>query len=51
MEELQRERAERHGGDAASASPPAANLPDAIAHVPPQIVKRYLAAARRSSFR
>ena len=53
VEELRRER-ERHSG-AMSAGERAAQEqiqePDAVAHVPSHIVKRFLANARRSSAR
>jgi hypothetical protein len=47
MEELRRER--EHGGAPLAERP--VREPDAVAHVPGHIVRRYLAEARRSSAR
>jgi hypothetical protein len=47
LDELRRERQQTRHGAIASESSPAE--PDAVAHVPSHILRRYLAAARRSS--
>ena len=48
LEELRRERQQQHLG--AAAMPDRRSLePDAVAHVPAHIVRRYIAANRRSS--
>jgi hypothetical protein len=49
MEELRRERQQQSGGAPAVEQP--LREPDAVAHVPGHIVRRYLAEARRSSAR
>ena len=49
MEELRRERQRRDGGEPIVEQP--ITEPDAVAHVPRHIVRRYLADARRSSSR
>ena len=47
MEELRREREKRPGGEGGLETP--LHEPDAVAHVPRHIVKRYFAQLRRSS--
>lgn len=49
LDELGRERRQRYGGEPVAEQP--IQEPDAAAHVPRHIVRRYLADARRSSSR
>jgi hypothetical protein len=49
MEELRHERQQRYGSEPMAEKP--IREPDAVAHVPGHIVRRYLADARRSSSR
>jgi hypothetical protein len=49
LDELRRERQRQYGGQPAVEQP--VLEPDAVAHVPSSIVRRYLAEARRSSSR
>lgn len=49
LDELGRERRQRYGGEPVAEKP--IQEPDASAHVPRHIVRRYLADARRSSSR
>jgi hypothetical protein len=49
MEELRRERQQGYGGEPIVERP--IHEPDAVAHVPRHVVRRYLADTRRSSAR
>jgi hypothetical protein len=49
LEELRRERVGKYAGDPAPRS--SGREPDAVAHVPGDIVKRFISKARRSSSR
>lgn len=49
LEEIRRERGPRYGGEPIIEQPIVE--PDAVAHVPKHVVRRYLADARRSSAR
>ena len=49
LEELRIERRQRDGGEPVADKP--INEPDAVAHVPRQVVRRYLADTRRGSAR
>ena len=51
MEELRRQRQHPSGGAGAPVVEQPVREPDAVAHVPGHILRRYLAAARRSSGR